>query len=127
MAVKGRGVGPLRERVAFDKPVTAPKDTGGMTRTFVEQFSRSAQFIYQRGDEEVLAGANEGTRRFKVRVASSTGTRGIRADWRMRHPLREERDPVTGKLIAGVYNVVEVDTITSRAWVYLVVESGVAV
>ena len=127
MAVNGRGVGPMRERVAFDKPETAPKASGGMTRTFVEQFRRDAQFIYQRGDEEVLAGAREGTRRFKVRVASSTGTRGIAADWRMRHLLREERDPETGELVAGVYNVVEVDTITSRTWVYIVVESGVAV
>ena len=42
--------------------------------------------------------------------------REISADWRMRDLRR-----------GAEYNVREVDAITDRAWIFLVVESGVAV
>ena len=53
---------------------------------------------------------------YKVKVRSSTKSRSITTDYRMRDVRRGTE-----------YQIREVDPITDRAWVYLVVESGVAV
>lgn len=51
----------------------------------------------------------------KVKLRSSSESRSIEQHWRMRDARR-----------GAIYQVKEVDAVTDRAWVYLVVERGVA-
>lgn len=112
-----RGLGHLTERVAFDAPVEATDGFGGIETGWAERFRRRAEFIYQRGDEGVEAAARAGQAVMKVRVKSSADTRRIAADWRMRDLRTGTRFNITA----------QPDQFTDRGWIYLTVESGVAV
>jgi SPP1 family predicted phage head-tail adaptor len=108
--------GLLRERVAFDAEQTAPDGSGGQVRSWVEAFTCAAEIRYERGKEAVEAGGLTGTASFKVRVRSNTQSRALTTEHRMRDVRR-----------GLAFNVREVDAITDRASVWLVVESGVAI
>jgi hypothetical protein len=105
----------LREAVAFDEPV--PQDLpGGVTDTvWTQRYACRAEFLYFRGGEAVEAARREGRNVYKVRIRTSVEARAIRHAWRMRDTRR------------GVdYNIVEIDSISDPAWVYLVVQTGKA-
>lgn len=117
------GAGDLRHRVAFDKRERVNVGGGNWQSNFVEQFQRRAAFVYAGGGESVMAARLEGRGLLKVRVRSCRLTRTITQDWQM-------RDARSGQFVDGVwtgktYAIKEVDTETSRLWVYLVVERGV--
>ncbi|MGC0224927.1 phage head closure protein [Pseudooceanicola nitratireducens] len=109
------GAGRLSERVAFDSKTAAADGSGGRVEGWTEEFSCWGQFIYSRGGETEQAARLQGRSVYKLLLRSSSETRRIVADWRMRDLRR-----------GAVYNVREVDAISQRGWVYLVVESGVA-
>lgn len=111
-----RGAGMRREAVAFDAPVQSADGYGGNAVTWQEQFTSRAEFRYQRGDEAVEAGGLTGTARFKVRIPAHDAARAVTTEYRM----RDTRASVA-------YNIREVDTVTDRLFVWLVVESGVAI
>lgn len=115
MTRKG-GIGRLRIRVAFDCPTANPDGRGGIERGWEEKFERPAEFIYSRGSEAVDAARLQGRSIYKIKVRQSEATRSITTAWRMRDVRREIE-----------YNLREVDARSSRNWVYLVAESGVAV
>ena len=121
-----RGTGKLRDRVAFDSPTESPDGSGGVETGWHHAFTRPGEFIYQRGSEAVDAARAQGRAAYKLRVRSSAKTREITTAWRVRDVLRQEFND-QGDCVAGVYNIREVDTVTDRAWVYLVIESGVAI
>lgn len=110
------GAGALRERVAFDGPSLETDDYGSETRTWTEGDPVAAEFRHLRGDELRQPGGQTGQAAWKVRVRSSTATRAITTEHRMRDVRR------------GVaFNVTSVDAISDRANVWLVVEAGVAI
>jgi len=111
MRRSGSGAAALRHRVAFDAPNGEADDFGGTSEAWDEQFRRAAEFIYQSGSEAVQAARLAGRSVFKIKVRSCAATRGISTDWRMRDVRR-----------AAEYEIREVDPVSSRAWVYLVVE-----
>ena len=118
--------GDLTERFAFDSPTTAPDGFGGQEVGWSEEFQRRAQVIYSRGNESVEAARLAGRSIYKVKVRSDSGTRQITTDWRARDVRRGLPSGVTGDALPGTrYNIREADTITDRAWVYLVVEGAV--
>jgi len=120
-----RGAGALNEWVAFDAPVTIPDGKGGRETSWSEQYDCRAEFIYQRGAEQIEAARMSGTKVFKVRVRQCDAMRSVTADWRLRDLRRLMRDS-SGKPIAGVYQIRTVDDITDRHWIFITVESGVA-
>lgn len=106
----------LFEAVSFGRSDEVQDEYGGISRAWVTMFETRAEFIYNRGTEAVQAGSLQGTATFKVKVRSSIQSRALTTDSRMRDIRR------------GVeYQIREVDAISDRAMVYLVVESGVAV
>lgn len=108
--------GRLDQSVAFDAAQTVADGYGGEDRTWAQVYACPAEFRYQRGTEAMQAGGLTGAASFKVRIRSSNAARLVKADDRMRDVRR------------GVaYNIREVDAITDRAWVWLVVENGVAI
>lgn len=110
------GAGSLQHIVAFEMRAAADDGYGNLVSgSFVEQFRRCAAFVYAGGGESVMAARLAGRSLVKVRLHSDAQTQAIKPDWRL-------RDVVTGSL----YALREVDAITSRRWVYLIVESGVA-
>jgi len=121
--MKREGLGTLTERVRFQSPTAATDGYGGEVHGWADEFDRWARFIYARGGEEVQAARLAGTSTGKVRDRSSSVARGISTAWRMIDLSRVTYDD--GEPLTGVYNVREVDAITDRAWVYLVVQSGV--
>lgn len=108
--------GKLTEGFAFDAPSDNPDGHGGIETGWDEQFTRRCEVIYQRGSEAVEAARLSGKSIYKLRLRSDTKTRTITTDWRARDARRGTE-----------YNIREADAITDRAWVYLVIESGVAV
>jgi len=109
------GAGDLRHRVAFDRREREKDDSGNWVQKFIEQFQRRAAFIYAGGGETVMAARLEGRGVLKVRIRSCQATRTITQDWQMRDTR-----------LGTVYAIKEVDAVTDRQWVYLVVERGVA-
>lgn len=103
----------LRERVAFDQP-TQTAGPGGVTETgWFEGYSCRAAFTYQRGSETVEAARLQGRAIYRVKIRQSVQARAITTDWRM-------RDARSGQ----VYDLVEVDAITDRRWIYIVAEAS---
>ncbi|MBU0642400.1 MAG: head-tail adaptor protein [Alphaproteobacteria bacterium] len=109
------GAGHLNESVAFDEPVQS-KGAGGVVSTiWTERHACHARVIYQRGSETVEAARLEGRAIYKWKIRSCTAARAITTDWQARDVRR-----------AKGYAVIEVDAITDRAWIYVVVEGGKA-
>lgn len=115
---------PLKDRVAFDRPVTSPDGAGGTLAGWVKVHECGAEFIYSRGSEAVDAARLQGRAIYKIRLRSTSTTRDLTTDHRMRDLRRGAQD---GEFPGVAYQVREVDPITDRRWVFLVVESGVAV
>lgn len=115
----------LNESVAFDEPVQTAGPGGVVTTEWTERYSCRAQFIYSRGSEAVEAARLEGRSTYKVRIRQCDAARDITSQWRMRD-LRRLVENGAGDLIGGVYNIIEVDAISDRSWVYIVVQSGKA-
>ena len=110
------GAGDLRDRVTFDVPVVTPDGFGGEARSWSAVGAFWAEFRYQHGKEGAAPGGTTNAASFKVRIRSGPVTRGLTTDARMRDVAR------------GVtYNIREVDAVSDRAHVWIVVESGVAV
>jgi head-tail adaptor len=115
--------GLLRGRVAFDAPNGVADGFGGETIAWTEGDPISAQWLYAKGDETVEAARNAGRKSYKIKVRSSAATRAITEDYRMRDLRRGLPRGVTGDTLPGDrWNVIEVDAITDRRWVYVVVE-----
>jgi head-tail adaptor len=112
--------GDLHHTVAFDKRATAnpdsPIDLGSVETDWAEQFQCRAAFIHLRGGEQVLASRLEGKHTLVMRVRSSSSTRSIGMDWRV-------RDMATG----DAFNVRDITpTEADRQWLDVLCESGVA-
>lgn len=106
----------LIESVAFDLPTTTTDAYGAAVNGWTEQFTARAKMKYERGREAGQAGRVTGTNVFKVCLRSSTQSRGLTTEYRMRDIRR------------GIaYNIREVDAVTSRHWVWISVEGGVAI
>lgn len=109
--------GRLREKVAFDRLIEVQDGIGGIETRWSEPedaFCCRAQFIYSKGSEVVEAARLQGQATYKIKIRQSAAAREITSDWRMRDVHRGTE-----------YNVIEVDDITDRQWIYLVVQSGV--
>lgn len=119
-----KAAGSLDERIGVDAPTETTDAFGGVQTTWVEQFQRAAEFMYQSGNEAVQAARLAGRSIYKVRLRSDSGTRTITTDWRIRDTRRGLPSGVAGDTLPGTrWNVREVDAITDRAWVYLTVEA----
>lgn len=105
----------LEDAVAFDAPVETTGSGGVISTGWDERHVCRAQFMYSRGGEVVEAARLEGRPIYKVRVRQCVAARSIATDWRMRD---------TRRLVE--YAIIEVDAITDRQWVYLVIEGGKA-
>jgi len=115
--------GALTERVAFDAPTGGTDALGGVTEAWTEHFSCAAQWLYGKGDESVQAAREAGRKAYKIRVRSCAAARAITESYRMRDVRRGLPSGVTSDTLPGNrWNVTEVDTITDRQWVHLVVE-----
>ena len=108
--------GLLTERVAFATEVSTPDGRGGQDTTWIEAAPVWAEFRYETGREAMQAGGLTGTASFKVRIRATSQTKAITVRDRMRDARRDV-----------LYNIREVDAITDPAFVWVVVESGVAV
>lgn len=126
--VTSRGSGHLYEHVAFDKRVDASDGHGNYQDGFVEQFSCRAGFTYLRGTESVIAARLEGRQPIVVRVRSSTSTRSIEADWRMRNMRNGSWDGDGGEeyWTGPIYAVRSVIPTEDRQFIDVTVESGKA-
>ena len=103
--------GALTERVAFDAPSGSTDAFGGTSEAWTDGDPVAAQWIYGKGDESVQAARQAGRKAYKIKVRSSAATRAVTEDYRMRDVRR-----------GTTWNVVEIDTITDRAWVHVTVE-----
>ncbi len=106
--------GALTERVAFDAPTGGTDAFGGETVGWAEHHVCAAQWIYGKGDESVQAARQAGRSAYKLKVRSSAKTRAVTTDYRLRDVRRVQ-----------TWNITEVDAITDRRWVFLVVEGPV--
>lgn len=104
------------DRLAFDAPAGTETDgLGGTKPLWAEQFQQRVTIIYLRGGEAVEGARLAGRPVYKIKMRQSSGARLITTDWLARDVRR-----------GNVYNITEVDAITDRLWVYLVVEGRTA-
>lgn len=106
----------LNEAIALDSPTSNPDGSGGQEQGWTEEFTDRAAFEYERGSEAVQAGKTTGSSVFRVKLRSSIASRAITTDWRLRDTRR-----------SVAYNIRKIDTVSDRHWVWLRVESGVAI
>jgi head-tail adaptor len=115
--------GALKERVAFDEPTGTTDAFGGTTEAWTERHVCAAQWMHSKGDEQVQAAREAGRSAYKIVVRSCEATRAITAGYRMRDTRRGLPSGVTGDTLPGNrWNITDVDAISDRRWVYLVVE-----
>lgn len=105
----------LSHRVFFDERGDVEDEYGNTQSGFVERFEVWAALRPRGGSEAVVAARLEGRNVLGVYLRSTSQTRQIEADWRM-------RDKRTGE----EYAVKIVDAVTDRSWVYLEVQTGIA-
>lgn len=131
---KSRSAGDLYHRFAFDKRrVDVDQGDGVTVGKWQEQFSVRAGVINLRGGEAVIAGRLQGKSTKVVFVRSSSQTRQISTDWRMRDARTGELiDAASGEMVDGKkwtgvsYNIVEVTMSDDRAWIDCLGQSGIA-
>jgi len=104
----------LYESVAFDEPTGTADSFGGTSVSWTERHACRAEIFYGKGDESLKAARQAGRKAYKLRIRSCTAARSITEDYRMRDVRR-----------STVWNVTEVDAITERSWIYLVIEGPV--
>lgn len=120
------GAGDLSSRLAFDSPTGVDDGLGGKTISWSEELQRSAKIIYQSGTEAVQAARLAGRSIYKVKLRNDSGTQQITTDWRARDLRHGLPSGVPGDTLPGArYNITEVDALTDRAWVWLVIEGDV--
>lgn len=111
--------GKLTERVTIARRIEmnpdAPNDYGNTVAGWADEGTVAAEFRYAGGGETVMAARLAGRSIMKVVLRSSSITRQIDQTCQIRDARR-----------GTIYQVNEVDSVTNPAWVYLVVESGVA-
>lgn len=103
-------------RVAFDRRVDVDDGYGNTKGDWQEKFQCRAAYRHLRGGESVMAGRLEGRHTQVITVRSSSQTRKVTTDWRV-------RDVRTG----DEFNIRDVTQETDRQWISLLVERGVAV
>ncbi|WP_170133812.1 phage head closure protein [Palleronia aestuarii] len=108
--------GRLNERVAFDIEDQTDDGYGGKNRSWQETFQAAAEIIYERGGEATIAGGLTGTASWKVRIRAHAASRAVTTDHRMRDVRR-----------GLAFNIREVDALSDRLYVWLKVDSGVAI
>lgn len=115
--------GRLTESVAFDEPTGGTDAFGGSTEEWTERHACRAQWTYGKGDESVQAAREAGRKAYKIKVRSCEASRAITEAYRMRDVRRGLSAGVQGDPLPGNrWNILEVDAITDRAWIYLTVE-----
>lgn len=112
------GAGDLTERVQFFAPASGSDGYGNETTGWADDpsYECSAQFIYSSGGETVLAARLEGRSIFKVKIRQCGSARLVTQSWLLKDKRR-----------GTLFNIREADAVSDRAWVYLLVESGVAI
>lgn len=77
-------IGKLDRRIAFDEPTSSPNGQGGIIAGWQERLQTWANFRFLRGGEIVQAARLEGRQPVVVTVRSSSLTKSITPEWRMR-------------------------------------------
>ena len=106
----------LRERVSFEKPVSAPNGRGGTYASWETVFTAPAGIRYLRGSEAVVQGRLAGRNTAVVTVRRSSASQVVTPEWRL-------TDQKTGTL----YNIRSIIPTDDGRWLELTCESGVAI
>ena len=110
------GAGQLIELVAFDQRASVDDGYGNkVAGDFMEQFQRRAAFVFMRGSEPVTAARLQSRQPMILKIRADSEAEAITADW-------QARDVRKGT----VFNIRTVTKDNSRAWIEMLVESGVA-
>jgi len=103
--------GVLNESVAFDVESGVDDGFGGKTIAWTEAHACRAQWMFASGDETPKGARNAGRNVYKLKIRSCEAARGLTTAHRMRDVRRSQS-----------WNIINVDAITDRGWVYLSVE-----
>ncbi len=108
--------GQLHQRIEFQRRVYVSDGYGNEQGDFVAEFECRAGFNNLRGSETVIASRLTGVQPMKVRVRSTSNTRMVGTDWRI-------RDVNSGKFYAITAVVQDFD---DTRWMDIMVTEGVA-
>jgi SPP1 family predicted phage head-tail adaptor len=115
MMAKSRAASDLKHRVAFDKRAEVDDGYGNTVGTWQEQFKVWAGFTHLRGGETIMASRLQNQHPMVVCVRSSSQTRQVTAEWRM-------RDLATGE----EHNIRDITPTEDREWLDFLTMGGVA-
>jgi hypothetical protein len=122
-----KSAGQLYHRVAFDERQLISDGEGNVEGEFAQVFECRAGYTFLRGGEAVIAARLEGRQPIVVRVRSSSETRLIRPNWRMRD-LNDGSWQDSGETVwsGPIYAVRSIAATPDRMWLDVMVEAGVA-
>ena len=120
--------GALFQKVAFDEPTGGTDAFGGKAEAWTERHVCRAQMAYGTGSETVQAAREAGRKSYKIRVRSCAASRAITEGYRIRDVRRGLPIGVSGDTLPGDrWDIREVDAVTDRAWVYIVIQGAQSV
>ena len=106
----------LQQSIAFDEPTEASNGQGGTVQGWGERYRCRAHYRFLRGGETVQAARLEGRQPVVITVRSSSETRQVRTEWRI-------RDTRTGT----EFNIRSIVPTEDRRFLEITAESGVAI
>lgn len=109
-----RSAGDLVHRYAFDRRVSVDRGDGVMDGDWQQVFVSSAGIVHLRGGEAVMQGRLAGQHPQIIFVRSSTLSRQVASDWR----VRDVRSGVD-------YNIRDITPSSDGLWLDFLVQSGV--
>lgn len=121
---KTRSASDLYHLVAFDQREEVDRGDGVTVGKWVERFQTRAGFVHLRGGETVLADRLQGQHTQVIFVRSSTKTRQVSTDWRV-------RDVRSGSFVGDEwrgteFNIRDITPTDDRQWLDFLCQSGVA-
>lgn len=107
------GAAEYRHKLLFEKRTNDTDDFGDPSATYTSEFSRYCALTHLGGSEGVEAARLAGREVYRLQVRSSPAVKQVTtADWRLSTPDG-----------AKTYNILSIDMVTSRAFVWMRVEA----
>ena len=107
--------GDLRERLRFERPVSASDGLGGTVNGFETAFEARGGYQRLRGSETVQAARLDGRQPTVITIRSFAAARQAGTDWR-----------IVDRGSGEIFNIRSVTETKDRRWLEFLAESGVA-
>jgi hypothetical protein len=113
----------MRDPIAFDRSVWVDGVLGAGKQSWTQLFECRGQIFFKGGSEGVEAGSYQAQEQYKVRIRNGSHAKSLLASDRLR--LLSGAPPEASDGLPGArFNIVSVDTMTSRKWAWVIIKTS---